>query len=159
MVLKKLSKKAKNYWVVTNLIFVIIILSVANIAIFSVQNELLVVMAISVGVPAVLLSAWIIIYQFLKYHFYKYNYNEQKIFISYGVIFRHKVVIPICQIQDLHVYEGPIMTLFKLRGVILSTAGSNFEIRCLDRDVASTIVSDVEGFLRKRVEELKNEKI
>ena len=51
------------------------------------------------------------------------------------------------------------MSLFKLKGVIFSTAGSNFQLSCLNKEVAETIVLDVEVYLKKRLEDLANEKI
>ncbi len=153
----KLSKKAKYYWVITSIIFALIILAVALTVILTVNDNLTLIFALSVGVPCFLLSAFIVVYAFLKYHFYKYAYNEEKVIISYGVIFKHTIVVPICQIQDLHVYEGPIMMALKLKGVILSTAGSNFEIKCIEKDVAQKLVDDVEVFLKKRLEGLSNE--
>ena len=156
---KSLSKKAKFYWVVLDVIFAIAVLVGALLAIFLVDEDLTFVLAISVGIPAGLIAIFLCVYPFLKYRFYKYGYNEEKILIRYGVIFKHTIVIPVCQIQDLHVYEGPIMMMLKLKGVILSTAGSNFEIKCLERDVAQKLVDDVEVNLKKRLEDLSNEKI
>ena len=156
---KSLSKKAKYYWVITSVILALVITSIALVIVFSVDKELIFTLALSVGVPCFLLSAFIVIYAFLKYHFYKYAYCEEKIVICYGVIFKHTIVIPVCQIQDLHVYEGPIMMMLKLKGVILSTAGSNFEIKCLEKEVAQKLVDDIQVFLKERLEVLSNEKI
>ena len=156
---KSLSKKAKYYWIITSVVLAIIIMTTIVAMILLVDKNLTLVLALSVGLPCLMLSIFIVVYAFLKYHFYKYAYNEEKIIIRYGVIFKHTVVIPICQIQDLHIYEGPIMTLLKLKGVILSTAGSNFEIKCLESSVAQNLVDDVEIFLKKRLEVLSNEKV
>ncbi|MBO5926277.1 MAG: PH domain-containing protein [Clostridia bacterium] len=159
MEFKKLDKKAKLYWFIMHAIWAIIILVVLSVSIFLTGEVYLLPLIIGVGVPATLLSIFLIIYPFLKYRFYSYAYNEEKVVIRYGVIFRHTIVMPICQIQDLHVYQGPIMSLFKLSGIIFSTAGSNFELRCLDKKIAEKIVTETEIFLKKRLEEKANEEI
>ncbi len=159
MEFKRLDKKARVYWFTINLIIALVLLAVACIVLFFVSDELFLPMLLGVGLPLFVVSAFIIIYPFLKYHYYKYSYNEEKVVICYGVIFRHKIVMPICQIQDLHIYQGPIMSLFKLSGIIFSTAGSNHELRCLDKEVAEKIAQETEVYLKKRLEVICNEEV
>ena len=159
MEFKKLDNKAKFYWLTINLIIAIILLALALIVYIFTNEAFLIPVLFGVILPLVLISALIIIYPFLKYRFYKYSYNEEKVIICYGVIFRHKIIMPICQIQDLHIYQGPIMSLFKLSGIIFSTAGSNHELRCLDKEVAGKIAQETEVYLKKRLEVENNEEI
>lgn len=159
MEFKKLDKKAKVYWVTMNFIIALILIAVACVAVFLSEGELFIPILFGVGLPIFIISALIIIYPFFKYRFYKYAYDEERVIICYGVIFRHKIVMPICQIQDLHVYQGPIMSLFKLSGIIFSTAGSNFELRCLNKEVAEKIAQETEVYLKKRLEVINNEEV
>ncbi|MBO5888803.1 MAG: PH domain-containing protein [Clostridia bacterium] len=159
MEFKKLDNKAKFYWLTINLIIAIILLALALIVYIFTNEAFLIPVLFGVILPLVLISALIIIYPFLKYRFYKYSYNEEKVIICYGVIFRHKIIMPICQIQDLHIYQGPIMSRFKLSGIIFSTAGSNHCLRCLDKKLAEEIVEEINGYLKKRLEVVNNEEI
>ena len=159
MEFKKLSQKAKNYWILTYGLLALFFISIVLIVILCANDGAKLGLALGLGLPVLLLSIFLIIYPFLKYNFYGYYYNEDRVVIKHGVIFKHVIVIPICQIQDLHIYQGPIMSLFKLKGVIFSTAGSNFQLSCLNKEVAETIVLDVEVYLKKRLEDLANEKI
>ena len=68
-------------------------------------------------------------------------------------------VIPVCQIQDLHRTQGPLMMMLKLSGVTISTAGSNFDISTLTTDEADRMIDELEHHLEIRVGEQKNEKI
>lgn len=154
-----LNKKAKNYWALTYYIFAVIFIIIALVVCLAVPSDLTLVLSLSVGLPLLLLAIFFMIYPFLKYRYYGYYYDTERVVVKYGVIFKHVLVIPICQIQDLHIVQGPIMALFKLKGIIFSTAGSNFELSCLDGEVAEKIVSDVEEYLKKRLEDLANEKI
>ena len=95
----------------------------------------------------------------LRYKMYAWGYDEKRIIVKQGVIFKQRVVIPVCQIQDLHRTQGPIMMLLKLSGVTISTAGSNFDISTLTTEQADCMIDELERNLEMRVWELKNEKI
>ncbi len=112
-----------------------------------------------VGIPVVLLLCVIFIIPSLRYKMYAWGYDDKRIVVKQGVIFRQRVVIPVCQIQDLHRTQGPIMMIFQLSGVTISTAGSNFAISTLTTEEADRLIDALEQNLETRVEELKNEEI
>ena len=122
------------------------------------DNVILAVM-LGVGIPTLLLLALTLIMPALRFKMYEWGYDDKRITVKQGVIFRERVVIPICQIQDLHRTQGPIMIILKLSGVTISTAGSNFDISTLTTEEADRMIDDLEGKLEVRVEELKNEEI
>ena len=95
----------------------------------------------------------------LRYKMYAWGYDDKRIIIKQGVIFRQRVVIPVCQIQDLHRTQGPLMMMLKLSGVTISTAGSNFDISTLTTAEADNMIDELEHNLETRIEELKNEEI
>ena len=115
--------------------------------------------SLSAGIPILLLLGVILIMPVLRYKMYEWGYDEKRIIVKQGVIFRQRVVIPVCQIQDLHRTQGPIMMMLKLSGVTISTAGSNFNISTLTTDEADRLIDALEENLETRVEELKNEEI
>ncbi len=156
--LKFLEKKIRSVWLIGGGIsfFIFLIIMIVICAVGYYEGFLIPAVITSV-IICFLLGLICFGYPFLKYHFYKYSYDKKKIFIQFGVIFRHKIVVPICQIQDLHIYQGPIMTIFKLGGVIISTAGSNYLINGLNLDDAKKMIEELEGNLENRIEELKNE--
>ena len=122
------------------------------------RNVMLAVL-LSVGIPVLLLLCIVLIMPALRYKMYAWGYDDKRIVVKQGVIFRQRVVIPICQIQDLHRTQGPIMMMLKLSGVTISTAGSNFDISTLTTDEADRLIDTLEQNLETRVEELKNEEI
>ena len=113
----------------------------------------------TVGIPVALLLAVTLIMPALRYKMYGWGYDDKRIVVKQGVIFRKRVVIPVCQIQDLHRTQGPVMMLLKLSGVTISTAGSNFNISTLTTDEADRMIDELECNLEARVEELRNEEI
>ncbi len=122
-------------------------------------NNVTLAVSLGVGIPAALLLGITLIMPALRYKMYAWGYDDKRIAVKQGVIFRQRVVIPICQIQDLHRTQGPIMMMLRLSDVTISTAGSNFDISTLTTDEADRLIDALEQNLEKRVEELKNEEI
>ena len=114
---------------------------------------------IGIGIPVALLLAITLIMPALRYKMYAWGYDDKRIVVKQGVIFRQRVVIPVCQIQDLHRTQGPLMMLLKLSGVTISTAGSNFDISTLTTAEADRMIDELEHNLEARIEELRNEEI
>ena len=117
------------------------------------------VLAVSLGIVCLLLLAVVFLLPRLKYDRYKYGFDERRIIVERGVIFRHRVVIPICQIQDLHRVEGPIMLILGLGGVEISTAGSNFTLCFLAKEDADAMIDALLENLERITEEKADEEI
>ena len=123
------------------------------------EARFMLAVSLSVGIPVILLLCITLIMPALRYKMYAWGYDDKRIVVKQGVIFRHRVVIPVCQIQDLHRTQGPLMMMLGLSGVTISTAGSNFGISTLTTDEADRLIDALEQNLEARVEELKNEEI
>ena len=93
------------------------------------------------------------------YDRYTYLYTDERIQINRGVIFKHEIVIPVCQIQDLHLSQGPLMQILKLQTLEISTAGSNYRISGIENDLAREIAKELEIYLKARIEAIGNEEI
>ncbi len=159
MQLKKLDKKVKTLWLIENLILVIVILTGVLLAVLFADESVKLILGLSLGIPMGLLSIFLIIYPILRYHFYSYGYNENRIVIYKGVIFRKSVILPVKQIQDIHIYEGPLMLIMGLSGVTVSTAGSTFNIASIDKIQAKNMVLELEKYLNERLEANGNEEV
>lgn len=123
------------------------------------SGDVTVAVSLATGVVIALLICLTLILPALRYKMYAWGYDDKRIVVKQGVIFRQRVVIPICQIQDLHRIQGPLMMLLKLSGVTISTAGSNFDISTLTTEEADRMIDELENILETRTEELKNEEI
>ncbi len=123
------------------------------------DGHVILAVSLGMGIPVLLALSAILILPLLCYKMYRWGYDERRIIVKRGVIFRERVVIPVCQIQDLHRTQGPFMMLLRLGGVTISTAGSNFTISTLTEEEADRLIDALEGMLEARVEELKNEEI
>jgi membrane protein YdbS with pleckstrin-like domain len=164
MELKRLDRRVLQLWYIRAAI-----LSLALIGVFASAAVILgiaeasaavtLAVLIGIGIPDLLLLGLTLVLPVLRFKMYAWGYDEKRITVKQGVIFRHNVLIPICQIQDLHRTEGPIMMMLGLSDVTISTAGSNFDISTLTKDEAEKLICELEEHLEARIEELKNEEI
>ena len=164
MKMKKLDKSVLKLWYLRASILALALIGVfvgvlaIAVAAGASEEEKLVV-SCAAGIPIFLLLCITLIMPALRYQMYAWGYDDKRIIVKQGVIFRRRAVIPVCQIQDLHRTQGPLMMMLKLSGVTISTAGSNFDISTLTTDEADRMIDELERHLEIRVGEQKNEKI
>ena len=160
MQMKKLDKGALKLWYIRSVIVAAVLLGVFIPAVILVPAGLArTAVLLSGGIPLFIALAFILVLPYFRYALYRYGFDERRIVVRHGVIFRHSVTIPVCQIQDLHRFEGPIMMLLKLSGVTISTAGSNFDLACLSHADADAMIETLEMYLEKRAEEKPDEEV
>ena len=164
MELRKLDKRVLKLWYVRAAVISLALAGVfTSVAVIlsavGASNDVTHAVLSAVGIPVVLLLGITLIMPALRYKLYAWGYDDKKIIVKQGVIFRQRVVIPVCQIQDLHRTQGPLMMMLNLSGVTISTAGSNFDISTLTTDEADRMIDELERNLETRIEELKNEEI
>ena len=164
MELKKLDKRVLKLWYIHAAIASLVpaaVFAIAAVILYSMEtsDEVTFAVLLSVGLPVFLILALILIMPALRYKMYAWGYDNKRIIVKQGVIFKRRVVIPVCQIQDLHRTQGPIMMMLNLSDVTISTAGSNFDISTLTTDEADSMIDELERNLETRIEELKNEEV
>ena len=164
MDLKKLDRDVLKLWYIrAAIISLALVGAVASAAAILITAEAsksaTLAVLLGIGIPVFLLLCLTLIMPVLRYKMYAWGYDDKRIVVKQGVIFRQRVVIPVCQIQDLHRTQGPIMAMLGLSGVTISTAGSNFDISTLTTAEADRLIDDLEHNLETRIEELKNEEI
>lgn len=164
MELKKLDKSVLKLWYIREAIISLVLIGVL-VSVFTIltateaPSNVTLAVLLGVGIPVALLLCLTLILPALRYKMYAWGYDDKRIIVKQGVIFRQRVVIPVCQIQDLHRTQGPIMMMLGLSGVTISTAGSNFDISTLTTAEADRMIDDLEHKLETRIEEQRNEKI
>ena len=164
MELKNLNKNVLKLWYIRAAIISLALIGffVSAIVILIVSeapSDVRLAVLLAVGIPDLLFLALTLVMPVLRYKMFSWGYDDKRIVVKEGVIFRKRVVIPICQIQDLHRVQGPIMMLLKLSDVAISTAGSNFDLSTLTTDEADSMIDDLEEKLEARIEEQNNEEI
>ena len=164
MELKKLDKSVLKLWYIRAVIGAMALIGVfvsviAVLTATGAPSNVMLAVLLGVGVVVALLLCFTLIMPMLRYKMYAWGYDDKRIIVKQGVIFKRRVVIPVCQIQDLHRTQGPLMMMLKLSGVTISTAGSNFDISTLTTEEADRMLDELERNLEGRIEELRNEEI
>ena len=164
MELKKLDKSVLKLWYIRAVIGAMALIGVfvsviAVLTATGAPSNVMLAVLLGVGVVVALLLCFTLIMPVLRYKMYAWGYDDRRIIVKQGVIFKRRVVIPVCQIQDLHRTQGPLMMMLKLSGVTISTAGSNFDISTLTTEEADRMLDELERNLEARIEELRNEEI
>ena len=164
MELKKLDKSVLKLWYIRATIGAMALIGVfvsviAVLTATGAPSNVMLAVLLGVGVVVALLLCFTLIMPVLRYKMYAWGYDDRRIIVKQGVIFKRRVVIPVCQIQDLHRTQGPLMMMLKLSGVTISTAGSNFDISTLTTEEADRMLDELERNLEARIEELRNEEI
>lgn len=164
MELKKLDKAVLKLWyiragIVALMLIGVFVAAAIILSIAGASNEVTLAVLLGVGIPVALLLSLVLIWPVLRYKMFSWGYDDKRIVVKEGVIFRKSVVIPICQIQDLHRMQGPIMILLGLSDVTISTAGSNFDLSTLTVEDADRMINELEESLEARIEEQGREEI
>lgn len=164
MELKKLDKAVLKLWyiragIVALMLIGVFVAAAIILGIAGASNEVTLAVLLGVGIPVALLLSLVLIWPVLRYRMFSWGYDDKRIVVKEGVIFRKSVVIPICQIQDLHRMQGPIMILLGLSDVTISTAGSNFDLSTLTVEDADRMINELEESLEARIEEQGREEI
>ncbi len=150
---KKLNQKARAIWLIRNIIIVLVLLVLfvffyINILSKDVNEIVNIILIILFSIIELLFIIW----PFLYFNNYSYGYDDKRIVINYGVIFKHHIIVPVRQLQDLHLYATPLMLIFKIDGMIISTAGSNFSITGIKKDDGEVMINDFEKMLNERLD-------
>lgn len=150
--MKKLDKKVLKLWHVRNLFITVPVLLIFILVMVLVDNDARLAVALSLGTFTIVVVGLSILWPNLAYRAYSYDYDDLKITVKKGVIFKHNILIPVRQIQDLHIFDGPFMQLFKVSGLTISTAGSNFSINGINKLDADKIIEDLATKLESRLD-------
>ncbi len=82
----------------------------------------------------------------IRWKTWRYEVTEQDIELLYGVIVKHRLIIPMVRVQHVDTEQGPIMRRYGLSSVTIATAAGDHEIPALADEVADQ--------LRDRISEL-----
>lgn len=109
-------------------------------------------------IPSVVLTIFVLIGTFLMPILwvprYCFTYDEEKITIKEGVFFRRYTVIPVIQIQDISLVEGPLQLAFSVSTIVIATAGSHQSICFVHKEKARNMVDELQVKIKERMEKL-----
>lgn len=75
----------------------------------------------------------------IRYMRWRYEVTPEYLDISQGIIWRTRLIVPFIRVQNTDTRQGPILRLFGLASVTVSTAAGEHEIPGLSEDVAEQL--------------------
>lgn len=139
---KKLDKKMRTLWLIHVTIWTVLA-GIVLLLLLLIPSDYRLYVMLPYGIVYFITMSIVYLYVVLRYKTYFYYLEEGIIYIERGVIFKHRIVIPVVKMQDVHLSSGPIMRALDLKSVELSTAGSNFVIAGLSDDDANSFINDI----------------
>ncbi|WP_407269959.1 PH domain-containing protein [Radiobacillus sp. PE A8.2] len=79
---------------------------------------------------------WSIIEPVLLYRSWSYQYDDEYLQLSYGILTKEWVTIPMTKIQSVSTSQGPIMKRYDTRSIKVETMGSAHVIPALEENLA-----------------------
>ena len=92
---------------------------------------------IALSIAAVVIFAFII--PPIRYARWRYEISDDFLEIMTGIIWKKRTVIPFIRVQNTDTKQGPLMRMFGLSSVTVSTAAGEHEIPGLDVQVADDL--------------------
>ena len=84
----------------------------------------------------------------IKLRFWRYEIRDDEIDIRHGVFIIRRTLIPMVRVQHVDTEHGPIMRLFGLATLRVSTAASEHRIPALSREKAAELRGEISALAR-----------
>ncbi|MFH5881310.1 PH domain-containing protein [Liberiplasma polymorphum] len=81
--------------------------------------------------------------------YWGYEIKENEIDIQYGIIVIRRSLIPMNRVQHVDIAYGPVLRLFNLASLSVTTAGSNHKIPALKIETAKTLHTKISGLIQQ----------
>ncbi|MFD2043759.1 PH domain-containing protein [Ornithinibacillus salinisoli] len=97
---------------------------------------------------------WSIIEPGYLYRSWSYQFDDEYLQLSYGILNKEWVTVPMAKIQSVSTSQGPIMKRYQVRSIKVETMGSSHVIPALDENVALKIRETLADYAKlKEVDE------
>jgi membrane protein YdbS with pleckstrin-like domain len=150
--MKKISPHSRKLWTIDGLITTGIFLAIAVVLnIFLDFNSLWkYVLVCSLYALALIILINSLFMPKYKYEKFKYEMDEEKIIIKYGVFTEKNIVIPMKRVQYVDTEQGIILRKYKLINLTVHTAGGHYEIPYLESAVGNEIQLNIAKIVQER---------
>ncbi len=141
----QLNPRVKIVWRITHLLVVLVLYGLAIMAPLMVgimdgftvivKGVLVALAAIAVVVAVIYVGVW----PQVSYMRWRYELGEHELDIARGIIWRKRFIIPFVRVQNTDTNQGPLLRLFGLSSVTVSTAAGTHTIPGLRNDEADQL--------------------
>lgn len=150
----QLNPRIKNVWRISDSIWIVIsflccFLPFALIALIAPDEAWAGVVALIVAVVFIALFVFVVIVlPPIRYARWRYELTSDYLDIARGIFWRKRYIIPFIRVQNTDTRQGPIMRMFGLSSVTVSTAAGAHEIPGLDTAQAAILRDKAAEFAR-----------
>ncbi|WP_026907282.1 PH domain-containing protein [Paucisalibacillus globulus] len=97
---------------------------------------------------------WSIFEPTYLYRSWSYQYDDEYLQLSYGILQKEWVTVPMTKIQSVTTSQGPILKRYRARSIKVETVGSSHAIPALEEEVAFALREKIAEFAKlKEVDE------
>lgn len=152
---KALPKKIISVWLVSKLIGLVILLAISGGAWYFSQRFWPISTPYILGIAAIICVIVLINLALIPYYyrFWRYEINNDFVFIQSGFFIRQQKTIPINRIQNVDLEQGPLLQFAHLKELKVVTAADGFSIAGITEDEANTLRNQIVAAARKAREE------
>lgn len=150
----QLDPRVKNVWRLNDAIWItVIMLPLLGISFgLTFAPEIMglgrVLLIVSFLMWVVALVVWLLVLPPIRYARWRYEITPEYLDIAKGIIWRKRFIIPFIRVQNTDTRQGPILRMFGLSSVTISTAASEHAIPGLDVAVAEDLRDRAAEFAR-----------
>ena len=128
-----IAKDAIKAWRITASIYIgaLWLVIIAGIVVTFIFDISYIYNLISIGVGVI--ASFFLVYAIpkLRYRRWRYEIFDQEIYIQHGILIMTRTIIPMIRVQHVDTKQGPILKMYKLATVSISTAATTHEIPAL----------------------------
>ena len=142
---RQLNPKIKSVWRINDGLWILVCFLVCFVpfAIVAATSDdaswACVVMGVVAAVFALLAVLFLIILPPIRYIRWRYELTDDYLDIAKGIVWRKRYIIPFIRVQNTDTRQGPVLRLFGLSSVTVSTAAGEHEIPGLGNEEAEVL--------------------
>lgn len=154
---QSLNPKIKTVWRINDALWITVIFLCSGLVPFifmmddtdpELQSVGCVLGIVLVVLYVVMLIVFLVILPPIRYARWKFDLNQDYLDIARGIIWRKRFIIPFIRVQNTDTRQGPILRMFGLASVTVSTAAGAHEIPGLDETTAESLRDRAAEFAR-----------
>ena len=150
----QLDPRVKNVWRLSDAIWITVLMLPVLGAFFAFTffeelaglGRVLLIVAFVAWVA--MLVVWVCVLPPIRYVRWRYEISPDYLDIAKGIIWRKRFIVPFIRVQNTDTRQGPILRMFGLASVTVSTAANEHEITGLDASVAEELRDRAAEFAR-----------
>ncbi|WP_228027632.1 PH domain-containing protein [Bacillus fonticola] len=138
---KQLPKRAKQVWRWHGAIGSGVVLAIWMIFLFvAVGSNLGIGWRVGTFLVVLLYGIYaVVIVPTLRYNKWKYEVREEEMELQYGIFITKRTLVPMVRVQHVDSVQGPILRMYKLASLQITTAATTHEIPALEQKDAEEL--------------------